>query len=571
MSVIVSIRAATQPSPRIVVRAPFECKSALDSVAGARWDKINRLTVYPFSPAAARDLVRELTFYPEWTVEVSDEIKELLERAELEAGAADHKTAEDLAEIPGKLPAWLHQRQAYHFAFPRNFTNLDMYMGSGKSRVTVSLFDGWDVDLAIILAPRSVLRVWPNQFATHSERDWHVIVAPMKLSVTKRVEHIRREMIRSMGRPVAIVLNYEAAWRKPMGPFLLDLARQRRPRVALDESHRIKSPGGTASKWAAQLTKLCRQRLTLTGTPMPHGPMDLYAQARAGDPGIFGTSFHAYKHRYGILGGFEGRQVVAYQREDELARKFASYSYIFTQQDLRKLGLSPGEPVHMTRPVELDTRTRKAYDILDADFQLGVEGGTVTVANALVKLIRLQQLTSGYVRDDDGVDHEVGSDKLKVLADVIEDLAVDMPLIIFARFIHDIEAIDVLCRATGRRVGIVSGDYGPGHVRHGLDEDSRMREDIDVCILQLQSGGVGVDLTRAATAIYFSLDFSLGNFDQSMSRYDRPGQKLPTVAIHLIATKTKDEVVYKALQERRAVIEAVIEEALNPKESRAHP
>ena len=223
----------------------------------------------------------------------------------------------------------------------------------------------------------------------------------------------------------------------------------------------------------------------------------------------------------------------------------------------------------MTRPVELSPRTRKAYDILDADFQLGVEGGTVTAANALVKLLRLQQVTSGYVRDDDGADHEIGDDKLKVLADTLEDLAVDMPLVIFARFIHDLHAIRALCEGTGRRVGMVSGAVRAGHADYGLDEHSRMREDIDVCVLQLQSGGVGIDLTRAGTAIYYSLDFSLGNFDQSISRLDRPGQELPVVFIHLVATKTKDQIVYRALQARRKVVEAVIDEALNPKEDHA--
>ena len=348
MSLAVRIWVDRRPSPRIVVRAPYECRDVLEAVAGARWDAGNRVRVYPASPHTARALLAELAHYPEWVVSVDDDVKDLLSRAELEVAAVDHKSAEDLAEIPGRLPSWLHQRQAYHFAFEWRFTFFDMYMGSGKSRVTISLLDGWEAELCIILAPRSVLAVWPNQFATHSERDWLMIVPSMKLSVPKRVEAIKDELFRAALHrpklPLAIVVNYEAAWRQPMGTFLLELELQNRTPVVLDESHRIKSPGGTASKWCARLTKHAGRRLNLTGTPMPHSPMDLYAQFRAGDPGVFGTSFHRYKHRYGVMGGFEGRQVVAYQRQDELSAKFAEHAYIFTQADLRRLGSAPASP-----------------------------------------------------------------------------------------------------------------------------------------------------------------------------------------------------------------------------------
>ena len=65
-----------------------------------------------------------------------------------------------------------------------------------------------------------------------------------------------------------------------------------------------------------------------------------------------------------------------------------------------------------------------------------------------------------------------------------------------------------------------------------------MAEDIDICGVQLKAGGVGIDLTRARYAIYYSLDFALGDYDQSRKRVHRPGQTRPTIYVPLIAEDT---------------------------------
>ena len=48
-----------------------------------------------------------------------------------------------------------------------------------------------------------------------------------------------------------------------------------------------------------------------------------------------------------------------------------------------------------------------------------------------------------------------------------------------------------------------------------------------VLAVQISAGGIGVDLTRARYSIYYSLSFSLGEYDQALSRVHRPGQTRP--------------------------------------------
>src|SRR5690606_42059487 len=63
-----------------------------------------------------------------------------------------------------------------------------------------------------------------------------------------------------------------------MSEFLLGRAWDM---VILDESHKIKAPGGKASLFCARLGQRAVNRLILTGTPMPHSPLDIYADRKS--------------------------------------------------------------------------------------------------------------------------------------------------------------------------------------------------------------------------------------------------------------------------------------------------
>jgi len=82
--------------------------------------------------------------------------------------------------------------------------------------------------------------------------------------------------------------------------------------------------------------------------------------------------------------------------------------------------------------------------------------------------------------------------------------------------------------------------------------------------VQIQSGGAGIDLSRAAYCFYYSLGFSLGEYEQSLARLRRPGQTRCVRYYHLVTTGTVDEQVYAALSERRSVVDAVLQQ-LSPR------
>jgi SNF2 family DNA or RNA helicase len=86
------------------------------------------------------------------------------------------------------------------------------------------------------------------------------------------------------------------------------------------------------------------------------------------------------------------------------------------------------------------------------------------------------------------------------------------------------------------------------------------RGDAPLLAVQISAGGIGVDLTRARYSIYYSLSYSLGEYDQSLSRVHRPGQHRPVTHIHLVARTTVDGRIMSALEKRAEVVNSILNE-----------
>ncbi len=215
--------------------------------------------------------------------------------------------------------SWQHQREALTFVKDKPGSMLAMEMGTGKSKVAIDLMDAQDYRRVLILCPLSVVAgVWPGELTKHSRAPWTVL--PLAHGSVKD-KQAQAEMALASAERVAVVINYESAWREPFGSWA---KKQKWDLVVMDESHRCKSPGGVASRYCSRLSDRIPQRLALTGTPMPHSPLDIYAQYRALDKGIYGTSYFRFKSRYAVMGGWSNQQVVGYQHQEEFQEKLYS-------------------------------------------------------------------------------------------------------------------------------------------------------------------------------------------------------------------------------------------------------
>jgi SNF2 family DNA or RNA helicase len=421
---------------------------------------------------------------------------------------------------------WGHQSDAAEWAGKRKASMLALDMGTGKTLTALMI--------------------------TASKESPPKPVLIGKGGTKSRAAKLKQEIATSK-QPKVVVVNYDSVWR---GDLAKVIGSHKWKAIVLDESHRIKSPGGKASRWLASLAKANPQArlLCLTGTPMPHSPLDLYGQFRFLDPSVFGTSFARMRARYAECDPMFPSKVRKWLRQDELGSLLDRHSYRVSADEVLDLP----DAIHERISVSLTPKERKFYDSLESEMVAAIGGGHVVVSNALTKLLRLQQATGGHsvVGDpESGESKSVyidGTPSKRIAFDGwIEDLHVNEPVVVFCKFRNDINEVMAACRASGRSCSELSG------WKNQLAE--WQEGDTSVLVVQIQSGGVGVDLTRAAYCVYYSLGYSLGDYEQSLARLRRPGQTRCVRYYHLVAESTVDEDVYKALSARRDVVNSVLE------------
>lgn len=527
---------------QIEIRCPMSCNDRIKNVIGRHWDKTNRCWQWPVSATAARDLARVL----DGAYESDDAFDLLVKQGETIETVQVHKTSEDLPDVPvSKTPAWKHQKQAYWFAKDLQAAYLDMFMGTGKTKVTIDIIVNRGHMKTLVITPHAVIEdhIWRKDAAKHAGRPMIVVELDEgnNKAKTDRAK-TALEYGETHSLPVVIVTNYETAWREPFSSWTLSVGWDL---IAYDEIHRLKSAGGKTSLHVQQLSKRAKQRIGLSGTMMPHSPLDVYAQFRALDSGIFGTSNASFKAKYAIMGGYQGHTVLGYQNEGELRGKIQSITYRATKDVLQ---LPP--EMSTERSFSLEPSAMRLYKQLSDELTAEVEDGRVTAANGLEKLLRLHQITSGYVRTDEGDLTAVSDGKAKLLEDVLIDLAPDEPVVIFGCFHPDLDTIHRICKKLGRESLELSGR------RHEL-ERWKLGE-APVLVVQIQSGNAGIDLTRTHYGIYYSVDLNRGNFDQSKARIHRPGQDQSTYYIYLVARNTIDKRIYSGFEEGRNIVEYIL-------------
>jgi len=539
---------------RILLRAPFSDLLLCKRIPGASWDKLRRVWTYPATPQHAR-LIR--SSIPR--LQASGKFTALLApkaaaEVEVQPPPAPPAQPETTVELPAglKTTPWRHQIEAFQFAMERLLRGggaalLALEMGVGKTLVALMVLAAMAARRVLICCPLRVVPVWQQQIERHLDLPLIVVTLDDTAGSVANKKKLAEEKLRlaeATGRPLAVIINYDSVWRAPFAEWA---EQQQWDLIIADESHRLKAPGGKASLAFKRLRSRARARLALTGTPLPHSPLDAYAQFRFLNQAIFGPSFAAFRQKYAVMGGFQKKQVTGFQQLDELEALMKTITFRVSKD---VLDLPP--ETHVIYECDLSAEALRVYRDLEEDFVAEVRDGRVTAANAMVKLLRLQQVAGGWVKTDDGQYRRVDSAKQNLLADTFEDIGAGEPVVVFCRFHADLDAVHEAAKTAGFESLELSGRR---------DELKRWQSgEAQVLAVQISAGGVGVDLTRARYSIYYSLSFSLGEYDQALSRVHRPGQMRPVEHIHLVARNTVDRKIMRALEKRAEVVEAILAE-----------
>lgn len=440
---------------------------------------------------------------------------------------------------------WKVQEEALNWLRTHPCAMLDMSMGTGKTRTVIDYVEERDdIEKILIVCPLSTIRerTWENNLKKFATKLWlywgdHKGSVPKK---AERIEDMLDQFYNRNERKLFVVVNYEIIWRKPMDETLL---RAHFDLIVLDESHRAKAAGTKQSRFAHLIGKHCRNKICLSGTPMANSPLDIYGQYRFLDQRVFGTRINDFKEEYAVFSGGTPRFVVGYKNLDKLQEKFRSLAYTCKIEDVAsQIKLPPAMP-DVIRTAEFPGSAQKIITELKNDFFAEYENAVIAPKNVLERLLRLQQLCSGFVVSDIG-ETEIHAEKLKLLQDVLNDI--EGKVVVFCNFRHDISMI----RANVPNTYEISGSA------FELNEWKEAKGSA-VLIVQIQAGAESIELTDAKYAIYYSLPHSLALYEQSRARIYRPTQTERAVFIHLFMENSVDENIYRALRDKKNVIDAI--------------
>lgn len=399
----------------------------------------------------------------------------------------------------------------------------------------------------LIVAPLSILGVWEEEFGKFAAFPYALAV--LSGSSAKKLDTLRHMTGDALQ---VVVVNYESAWRMEK-----DLAAWRPDLIIADEGHKIKTHNIAASKAMHRLGARASYRLLLTGTPVTNKAIDVFSQYKFLNPAIYGQSFYAFRNRYFDMTGYGNHTPVLKQSmEPELTERLHSIAYRATKAECLDLP----ETVDVIRQVDLEPAALRVYRQLVKESYAELSGGKeITAPNILARLLRLSQLTGGFLGNDDtSAVEQVSAAKLAALEDILDGATAEgKKLVIIARFIPEIRAICKLLDKRGLRFSCITGE-----VKDRDEQVSQFQNNPAVMAFvgQIATAGLGITLTTASTMVFYSLDYSMSNFEQAKARIHRVGQRHPCTYVYLTARGTVDEKVLAALKDKADLAKTLVDD-----------
>lgn len=466
-----------------------------------------------------------------------------------------------------KTKPWEHQKKALHYLMKRDTAALYTDMGTGKTKVMIDLIQNRGFKRVLIVAPNKACEeAWEPQISIHGIDGLFDVFRLNSLSKRKVIDTLNKipkwTTTATQDKTYVFIINYEKVWRTGIGNIFLRKTMGI-DCVICDESHRIKSPRSECSMYLTKLGKRVSHRYLVSGSPLAEKPTDIYAQYRFLDPSIFGVNFNAFRDRYENLDVEKtariGHRVLdvndPYKNMDELREKV--YSCAFYIESSVKL------PEQNDRywNIKMPKKTEKMYHefLKEKVFETGDR--YMESSNALTLVLRLQQITSGYLTLEDvntkeksviNLDHT----RREEFLEFVKSLPENEPLVVFAEYIKDIKNIRLMCRRNGISCSELSGR---------TDELQEWKNgETQVLAVQYRTGSESIDLTRARYCLYYSLTRRLALYDQSRKRIHRPGQTRPVYYYHFIETmscgKTIDEKMMESLKSKKEIVNYIMKE-----------
>lgn len=356
--------------------------------------------------------------------------------------------------------------------------------------------------------------------------------------------------------------------------------------VVMDESHTIKSHDANLSEAMYNIGQLVDHRIILTGTVNPHSPLDCYGQWRFLAPWTFSDqadlpyvktpltmtkaqkmsikpwAWGRFEKLYATYGGHGGKQITGVNELsiDDLHQRVAARAHVVRKEDALDLPPVVDVDVH----VHLSAAEQRAYDQMRVELATELANGELlTAPNALAKMMKLRQITAGFIKDtDSGETHVIGTSKNKAVEEVVNvRLAGEQRIVVFAYFQSECAALAHQLKAKGRTVEVITGktkDTERLAIRQRFQDVSGNPEQV-VLVAQMRTMSISVnELVVAQHAVYASRSERREDTVQSRGRLDRNGQVGSKVTFWNCFVPESIDTIMMQNQENRKAMEGAL-------------
>lgn len=296
----------------------------------------------------------------------------------------------------------------------------------------------------------------------------------------------------------------------------------------------------------------------MTGTPAPSSYMNLWAPLYLIDHGRrLHSKFNTFQGRFFHKAQQVAEHIHKYElnnEEDEIRPEYVArdgaperihelIADITVELNAADYGILP-ERIEHQHAVELPGNVRVQYDQLERDAIMELEKDVLKAQNGGAKTMMCWQIANGaiYQTDDYGTRtwqqmHEAKLERLVELVDLL-----DTNVIIVYNFEHDLIRIK---ERFHNSASVLKGGKTERIV------NAWNKGEIPILLLHPKSGGHGLNLQHGGhTIIWFSMTWSLEQYQQTNARLARSGQRHVVGIHHILTTRTTDELMFKNLHEK---------------------
>lgn len=447
-----------------------------------------------------------------------------------------------------------HQKRGFILARDEKVYSFFMEQGTGKTKLLIDDVDDKFlrglVNACLVICPNSVKSNWPDEIEIHTHKDVENAVFVWESGFSKSAE-FEMAKAKKEGKLVWVVMNIEAFSTKKGLDYALEFCSKNEVLVSVDESSKIKTPSAQRTKNVLKLRPVTVYRRIMSGTPITQGPLDIYSQFAFLNPSILGfSSYFSFKNEFAVHGGYNGKEIIGYANLEKLQELVEPYSFRVLKADCLDLP----EKIYQRLTVSMTPDQSRLYKQLKDEMLATFAGHEIEVVNVLAQMLRLAQVTGGFlpIPEEERVEKIPGTNpKIAALLDTLENVL--GKAIIWCRFRPEIDLVQEELRR-------VYGDDSVVEFHGGVSTEDRTiarkafqdpNSPVRFFVGQVQTGGVGLTLTQAKTVFYFSNSFSLEDRLQSEDRAHRIGQDQHVTYIDIVARGTIDVKVLAALRAKK--------------------